>query len=297
MNPTVGFKLDVAPSWTCRTSWTGSRCGRGRHDDRLQGPVRSRGRGRGGAAGDVRAHAGGVHQRGLRGPARHSGCASRCSRRSPTARLGGGRRPDRSVESIGRGRGQRADHHRRPCRVGRLHELSRLYAHCEAAGIQMYNGGMGEPGVGRGQAQPLASPIPTRPTTSRRRTTTPSSRRPVCRRRARSTPRRTAVFAAGDPRRLWAAAQRQARQLIRLALDADRRGRSSPNPASQSARSARQPQTAILLCARSSGQRHGALTRRERSCLSATPISTQAHLLSRKEPSATPRQTADSALS
>lgn len=45
----------------------------------------------------------------------------------------------------------------KPCRVGRLDELSRLYAHCESAGIRMYNGGMGELGAGRGQAQLLAS--------------------------------------------------------------------------------------------------------------------------------------------
>lgn len=45
----------------------------------------------------------------------------------------------------------------KPCRVGRLRELSRLYAHCEATGIRMYNGGMGELGAGRGQAQLLAS--------------------------------------------------------------------------------------------------------------------------------------------
>jgi L-alanine-DL-glutamate epimerase-like enolase superfamily enzyme len=45
----------------------------------------------------------------------------------------------------------------KPCRVGRLQELSRLYSHCESAGIQMYNGGMGELGAGRGQAQLLAS--------------------------------------------------------------------------------------------------------------------------------------------
>ncbi|MEV4419924.1 hypothetical protein AB0L40_08110 [Patulibacter sp. NPDC049589] len=45
----------------------------------------------------------------------------------------------------------------KPCRVGRLRDLSRLYAHCEAAGIRMYNGGMGELGVGRGQAQLLAA--------------------------------------------------------------------------------------------------------------------------------------------
>lgn len=45
----------------------------------------------------------------------------------------------------------------KPCRVGRLPELGRLYAHCESAGIRMYNGGMGELGVGRGQAQLMAS--------------------------------------------------------------------------------------------------------------------------------------------
>lgn len=45
----------------------------------------------------------------------------------------------------------------KPCRIGRLQELSRMYAHCESAGMQMYNGGMGELGVGRGQAQLLAA--------------------------------------------------------------------------------------------------------------------------------------------
>lgn len=45
----------------------------------------------------------------------------------------------------------------KPCRVGRLQELGRLYAHCEDGGIRMYNGGMGELGAGRGQAQLLAA--------------------------------------------------------------------------------------------------------------------------------------------
>ena len=45
----------------------------------------------------------------------------------------------------------------KPCRIGHLPELSRMYAHCESEGIQMYNGGMGELGVGRGQAQLLAA--------------------------------------------------------------------------------------------------------------------------------------------
>lgn len=65
--------------------------------------------------------------------------------------------PITSVESIGATAIEPRIVNVKPCRVGSLQELSRLYAHCEAAGIQMYNGGMGELGVGRGQAQLLAS--------------------------------------------------------------------------------------------------------------------------------------------
>jgi len=65
--------------------------------------------------------------------------------------------PITSVESIGATPIEARIVNVKPCRVGRLRELSRLYAHCEAAGIRMYNGGMGELGVGRGQAQLLAS--------------------------------------------------------------------------------------------------------------------------------------------
>jgi hypothetical protein len=65
--------------------------------------------------------------------------------------------PITSVESIGATPIQVGIVNVKPCRVGRLEELGRLYAHCESAGIQMYNGGMGELGVGRGQAQLLAS--------------------------------------------------------------------------------------------------------------------------------------------
>jgi L-alanine-DL-glutamate epimerase-like enolase superfamily enzyme len=65
--------------------------------------------------------------------------------------------PITSVESIGATPIEVRIVNVKPCRVGRLRELSRLYAHCESAGIQMYNGGMGELGVGRGQAQLLAS--------------------------------------------------------------------------------------------------------------------------------------------
>jgi O-succinylbenzoate synthase len=45
----------------------------------------------------------------------------------------------------------------KPSRVGSLRTLFELYAHCEAHGIAMYGGGMGELGVGRGQIQLLAA--------------------------------------------------------------------------------------------------------------------------------------------
>jgi len=65
--------------------------------------------------------------------------------------------PITSVESLGETAIPARIVNVKPCRVGTLPELSRLYAHCEAAGIRMYNGGMGELGVGRGQAQLLAA--------------------------------------------------------------------------------------------------------------------------------------------
>jgi L-alanine-DL-glutamate epimerase-like enolase superfamily enzyme len=45
----------------------------------------------------------------------------------------------------------------KPCRVGNLEALLDLYAYCEARGIAMYGGGMGELGVGRGQIELLAA--------------------------------------------------------------------------------------------------------------------------------------------
>jgi hypothetical protein len=45
----------------------------------------------------------------------------------------------------------------KPSRIGSLAELFAIYAHCEANGIAMYSGGMGELGVGRGQTQLLSS--------------------------------------------------------------------------------------------------------------------------------------------
>jgi L-alanine-DL-glutamate epimerase-like enolase superfamily enzyme len=45
----------------------------------------------------------------------------------------------------------------KPSRVGSLAALLAIYEHCERHGLRMYGGGMGELGVGRGQAQLLAS--------------------------------------------------------------------------------------------------------------------------------------------
>jgi hypothetical protein len=45
----------------------------------------------------------------------------------------------------------------KPCRVGDLRSLFGLYAACDARGLTMYGGGMGELDVGRGQIQLLAS--------------------------------------------------------------------------------------------------------------------------------------------
>ena len=45
----------------------------------------------------------------------------------------------------------------KPCRIGSLAGLLAIYEHCEREGLTMYSGGMGELGVGRRQAQLLAS--------------------------------------------------------------------------------------------------------------------------------------------
>jgi O-succinylbenzoate synthase len=45
----------------------------------------------------------------------------------------------------------------KPCRTGSLRRLLALYERCEADGLLMYSGGMGELGVARGQIQLLAS--------------------------------------------------------------------------------------------------------------------------------------------
>ena len=45
----------------------------------------------------------------------------------------------------------------KPTRIGSIRRLLELYAHCDANGIRMYGGGMGELGVARGQIELLAS--------------------------------------------------------------------------------------------------------------------------------------------
>ena len=45
----------------------------------------------------------------------------------------------------------------KPSRIGSVRTLLDVYARCEAEGVRMYGGGMGEQGVGRGQIQLLAS--------------------------------------------------------------------------------------------------------------------------------------------
>jgi L-alanine-DL-glutamate epimerase-like enolase superfamily enzyme len=45
----------------------------------------------------------------------------------------------------------------KPSRIGSLQTLLEIYAYCEAHGIAMYGGGMGEVGVARGQIELLAS--------------------------------------------------------------------------------------------------------------------------------------------
>ena len=153
MHPTVGFKLDVAPSWTQAIM------------DRIAAVE-------GVATIDFKGHYGlevedeaallAMYERTLATftevifedphdlPAVLELVAPLSDRVSYDA-------PITSVESIGATPVAVRIVNVKPCRVGRLEELSRLYAHCESAGIQMYNGGMGELGVGRGQAQLLAS--------------------------------------------------------------------------------------------------------------------------------------------
>lgn len=153
LHPTVGFKLDVAPSWTQEIM------------DRVagvEGVATIDFKGQYGLEVEDEAALLAMYERAVATfaqvvfedphdrPAVHELLRPIADRVSYDA-------PITSVESIGASAIAVGIVNVKPCRVGRLEELSRLYAHCESAGIRMYNGGMGELGVGRGQAQLLAS--------------------------------------------------------------------------------------------------------------------------------------------
>lgn len=152
-HPTVGFKLDVAPSWAQEAM------------DRVaavEGVATIDFKGQYGADVEDEAALIAMYERVLAAfpdvvledphdlPAVHELLAPVAARVSYDA-------PVTSVETLAATPLAVGIVNVKPCRVGRLPELSRLYAHCESAGIAMYNGGMGELGPGRGQAQLLAA--------------------------------------------------------------------------------------------------------------------------------------------
>lgn len=153
MHPTVGFKLDVAPSWTQEIM------------DRVvavEGVATIDFKGQYGMEIEDEAALLAMYERTLatfrtavfEDPHDHPAVLEMLA---PIADRVSYDAPITSVESIAAVPIQVGIVNVKPCRVGRLPELSRLYAHCAAAGIRMYNGGMGELGVGRGQAQLLAA--------------------------------------------------------------------------------------------------------------------------------------------
>jgi L-alanine-DL-glutamate epimerase-like enolase superfamily enzyme len=152
-HPTVGFKLDVAPSWTQEIM------------DRVaavEGVATIDFKGQYGMEVEDEAALLAMYERTLatfpavvfEDPHDHPAVIEMLT---PIADRVSYDAPITSVESIAARPIEVGIVNVKPCRVGRLEELSRLYAHCESAGIRMYNGGMGELGVGRGQAQLLAA--------------------------------------------------------------------------------------------------------------------------------------------
>lgn len=153
MHPTVGFKLDVAPSWTQEIM------------DRVaavEGVATIDFKGQYGMEVEDEAALLAMYERALatfpeavfEDPHDHPAVLEMLA---PIADRVSYDAPITSVESIAAVPIPVGIVNVKPCRVGRLDELGRLYAHCESAGIRMYNGGMGELGAGRGQAQLLAS--------------------------------------------------------------------------------------------------------------------------------------------
>ena len=153
MHPTVGFKLDVAPSWTQEIMDSVAAA---------EGVATIDFKGQYGLEVEDEAALLAMYERTLatftevvfEDPHDHPAVLELLA---PIADRVSYDAPITSVESIGATPIGVRIVNVKPCRVGRLQELGRLYAHCESAGIEMYNGGMGELGVGRGQAQLLAS--------------------------------------------------------------------------------------------------------------------------------------------
>jgi L-alanine-DL-glutamate epimerase-like enolase superfamily enzyme len=154
MHPTVGFKLDVTPAWTQEIM---------KQVAEIDGVATLDFKGQYGNAVDDEAALVAMYERALAAFGDEVSLEDPhddptvLELLAPVADRVCYDAPITSVESIAATPIQPRIVNVKPSRIGRLQELSRLYTHCESAGIRMYNGGMGELGVGRGQAQLLAA--------------------------------------------------------------------------------------------------------------------------------------------
>ena len=121
--PSIGFKLDAAPSWTASIveELAGLRCVR---DGRLQGPLRAPGRGRGRAGRDVPRGAGRVPGRTARGPARAARVEALLAPVRDRVSLDA---PIRAPADVGAPRTINV----KPSRIGGLRPLFALYERCD----------------------------------------------------------------------------------------------------------------------------------------------------------------------
>ena len=172
-SPGVRFKLTLRPPGRrARRRGRGHR--RGRHD-RLQGPVRLRGRGSAGAGRAVRPRARGFPGRVPGGPPRPARDRA-AARRSGRARLLRRADPQRRGHRRDAAAGARGE--RQAFAIGSLRGLFEVYARCAREGRPMYGGGMGSwvSAAGRSSCWPPSFTL-TPPTTSRRAPTTRTTRR------------------------------------------------------------------------------------------------------------------------
>ena len=121
-----------------------------RRDGRLQGSLRARGRRRGRAGRDVPRRARGV-------PVGAAGGPARARRRRGAARAGARPRVLRRADPPRRRHRTTRTINVKPSRIGGLRPLLEIYEWCDANGVAMYGGGMGELGIGRGQIELLAA--------------------------------------------------------------------------------------------------------------------------------------------